>query len=144
MTNSRRTSHDLVYLIAGSGTGPRSGGWETLLYSTLSLKILFCFNFCLMTKAVILKWKVPVFFSVHGSCIQPCKRAISYKVEHKEQELLGRTTTVKMRTIAKGNCTGFCKYFKRKLLFTLIILFHNFVELYRKIDQYNKMELYCT
>jgi hypothetical protein len=40
--------------------------------------------------------------SVLGPCIQSCKRATSYKAEHTEQESPGRTTEVKMRTIAKG------------------------------------------
>jgi len=30
MTNSRRTSRGPVQLMPGPGTGPRSGGWETL------------------------------------------------------------------------------------------------------------------
>ena len=32
MTTSRRTSRGLVQLMPGPGTGPRPGGWETLVY----------------------------------------------------------------------------------------------------------------
>jgi len=31
--NSRRTSRGPLYLMPGPGTGPRPGGWETLIYT---------------------------------------------------------------------------------------------------------------
>jgi len=41
MTNSRRTSRGPVQLMSGPGTGPRSGGWETLCWAKLDRQTLW-------------------------------------------------------------------------------------------------------